>query len=273
MLIRPRRPNYGLRRIVALAVVVAFAFAGWRIASGVGSLFRSHAKSDSSTGSSPRQPSPSATVVEPPKCTTDSELTSHRGYAQWDQTLLDTRLHLPAAYAPPDLVPVTRAGFPGADGRFEVRAILVQDLSALRKAAATAGNPIEIEASYRSFDAQRSLYDRRKGAPGQGDALATTARPGHSEHQLGTAIDFKSKGAVDVSAAWSSTPTGQWMEQNGYRYGFVESYPAGAEAFTCYPYEPWHYRYFGRALAKKIHDTGLTTREYLWNEQHGGPAF
>jgi D-alanyl-D-alanine carboxypeptidase len=43
------------------------------------------------------------------------------------------------------------------------------------------------------------------------------------------------------------------------------SYPKGKQDRTCYSYEPWHYRYFGRDLAANIHDAGLTTREYLWS--------
>jgi D-alanyl-D-alanine carboxypeptidase len=42
------------------------------------------------------------------------------------------------------------------------------------------------------------------------------------------------------------------------------SYPDGKEKVVCYSYEPWHYRYVGRELAEKIHDSGLTIREYLW---------
>jgi hypothetical protein len=42
------------------------------------------------------------------------------------------------------------------------------------------------------------------------------------------------------------------------------SYPKGKQDVVCYHYEPWHYRYYGRDLAKKIHDSGLTPREYLW---------
>lgn len=30
---------------------------------------------------------------------------------------------------------------------------------------------------------------------------------------------------------------------------------------------PWHYRYYGRATAKAIHDSGQTPRGWLW--QHG----
>jgi D-alanyl-D-alanine carboxypeptidase len=61
------------------------------------------------------------------------------------------------------------------------------------------------------------------------------------------------------------------MAANAWRYGFVMSYPRGREDVTCYLYEPWHYRYFGRALAARIHASGLTPREFLWRMDASSP--
>jgi D-alanyl-D-alanine carboxypeptidase len=60
-----------------------------------------------------------------------------------------------------------------------------------------------------------------------------------------------------------------WMARNAHLYGFVLSYPRGESDVTCYAYEPWHYRYFGRGMATRIHESGLTVREYLWNVDKG----
>ena len=60
------------------------------------------------------------------------------------------------------------------------------------------------------------------------------------------------------------TPAGKWMKAHSWEYGFVMSYPKGTMALTCYDFEPWHFRYVGRALAAQIHASGLTQREYLW---------
>ena len=54
------------------------------------------------------------------------------------------------------------------------------------------------------------------------------------------------------------------MKANAWKYGWVMSYPKGKSAKTCYQYEPWHYRYVGRANAKSIHASGLTTRQWIW---------
>jgi zinc D-Ala-D-Ala carboxypeptidase len=54
------------------------------------------------------------------------------------------------------------------------------------------------------------------------------------------------------------------MASNAWKYGFVMSYPNGKQALSCYSYEPWHYRYVGRAVAKSVHDSSLTYRVWLW---------
>jgi hypothetical protein len=40
---------------------------------------------------------------------------------------------------------------------------------------------------------------------------------------------------------------------------WIDLAPAG----VAYAYEPWHYRYFGRERAAAIHESGLTSREWL----------
>ena len=97
------------------------------------------------------------------------------------------------------------------------------------------------------------------------------ARPGHSEHHLGTAIDFASPDDTRATwnyEDWATTPAGAWLRDNAWRFGFVMSYPKGEESTTCYQYEPWHYRYVGRDAAARIRESSLTLREFLWHEYH-----
>lgn len=42
------------------------------------------------------------------------------------------------------------------------------------------------------------------------------------------------------------------------------SYPRGMERETGYGYEPWHFRYFGRALAAEHRASGLSPRMWVW---------
>jgi D-alanyl-D-alanine carboxypeptidase len=215
-------------------------------------------------GASATQPAQSQGVDVPP-CAVGDLPAEHASYDQWTSTLLDTTYRLPSSYQPPDLVPVREAGFPEAN--LLIRSFAVDDLRDLREAAADAGHPIDLVAAYRSYAEQKDLFDRRSEDQGQ-DAANKTARPGHSEHQLGTTIDVKARGAIDVTQAFGSTPTGGWMISNAYRYGFVQSYPTGRHDVTCYAYEPWHFRYLGRTRAAEEHASGLTLREFLWRELH-----
>jgi D-alanyl-D-alanine carboxypeptidase len=181
---------------------------------------------------------------------------------QWPRTLLDTTFALPDSYMPPDLVQVAEAGF---ESQEMVRSLVIPDLKALRRASEAAGNPVDVLVAYRSFARQQALFRQHVRELGHKEALAKTARPGHSEHQLGTTVDFRTKGQLDVDESWESEPAGAWMAANAWKFGFLMSYPRDREDVTCYSYEPWHYRYFGRDLAAKIRESGLTPREYLWD--------
>jgi D-alanyl-D-alanine carboxypeptidase len=193
-------------------------------------------------------------------------LTPHHAYGEWSITLLDTIYRLPAEYAPDDLVDSSVAGLSGG---YAVRALVVDDLRAMAEAAAAAGAPIGVVSGFRSHDQQVSTFDYWVQVGGYEQALRTSARPGHSEHQLGTAIDFTSAGGAApwTYADWAATPAGAWMSANAWRYGFVMSYPPKRYLETGYDYEPWHYRYIGRDLAAAATADGRTLREVLWDRQ------
>jgi zinc D-Ala-D-Ala carboxypeptidase len=199
-----------------------------------------------------------------PACRYDDILTTPRRYADWSETLVDTILRVTKSYVPPDLVPVTQAGLSGS--KKTIRAIAVDDLRAMADAARAADAAIGVQSSYRSYAEQQAVYDSWVERLGRTEALKVSARPGHSEHQLGLAIDFRSDPATPLTlhTDWEDTAAGQWMAAHAWEYGWVMSYPKGKTKLTCYSYEPWHFRYVGRELAAQIHASGLTSREYLW---------
>lgn len=199
-----------------------------------------------------------------PACRYDDILTTPRGYADWAKTLVDTILRVPKSYVPPDLVPVTQAGLAGS--KKTIRAVAVDDLRAMAEAAAAAEAPFGVQSSYRSYTEQQAVFDDWVDRLGYAGALKISALPGHSEHQLGLAIDFRSDPATPLTLRtdWEETPAGKWMAQHAWEYGWVMSYPKGESKVSCYSYEPWHFRYVGRELAALIQKSGLTAREYLW---------
>jgi zinc D-Ala-D-Ala carboxypeptidase len=204
-----------------------------------------------------------ALAAEPPACRFD-DLVLLGDLERDAATLLVDPLHrLPADAAPRELVPVRAAGF---TSDHLVRAVVVDDLRALREAAAAEGHAFVIQSAYRSFEDQRRVFDGWVARLGRERAVRVSARPGHSEHQLGTAIDVRSSGGPPAWELddWAATPEGAWLAANAHRFGFVMSYPQGKEHVTCYDYEPWHYRWVGRDLAASLHASALTLREYLY---------
>jgi zinc D-Ala-D-Ala carboxypeptidase len=197
-----------------------------------------------------------------PACRYDDILTSPRGYGDWSTTLVDTILRIPRSYAPPDLV---RVGDLGVPGNGQVRAVIAADLQAMSTAAADAGAAIGVESAYRSYADQQAVFAKWVRLYGRPRALQISARPGHSEHQLGLTIDFRSNPPIaTLNASWGTTAAGKWMRNHAWEYGFIMSYPKGKTNLTCYDYEPWHFRYVGRDIAAQVHGSGLTLRQYLW---------
>lgn len=206
-------------------------------------------------------PVPAAGLGPLPDCRIDDVLTEPRGYDDWQITLVDWVLRVGSGYKPPDLVPVANAGVAGGGS---VRRIAIDDLRAMADAAAANGTPLDNVSTYRGYRQQRALFRGYARSDGYADAINYSARPGHSEHQLGLTIDFVSLGDTGLTSNWDMTPTGRWMKNNAWKYGWLMSYPKGKQAVVCYSFEPWHYRYVGRELAREVRDSGLTLREYLW---------
>ena len=204
-----------------------------------------------------------SSTATPPACRYDDVPSPYQDYADWDKTLLDPIYKLSESYLPPDLEPI-----PGA-GDYQVRSLVLPDLTEMMAGAAAKGVPLAVQSAYRSYAYQAQTFDYWVNLQGREAALKSSARAGHSEHQLGTALDFRSADGPPAWELedWAQTPAGAWLEQNAWRYGFVMSYPRGKQSVTCYTYEPWHYRYVGKEAARALKETGLTLREWLWRSQ------
>ena len=86
------------------------------------------------------------------------------------------------------------------------------------EAAARDGVTLRIKDGYRNYQEQVVLWNRYGRNPRR------VARPGHSNHQTGTAIDF-----ADTRGAW------RWLKRNAHKFGLHNYKP-----------EPWHYSLTGR---------------------------
>lgn len=130
----------------------------------------------------------------------------------------------------------------------------------MRNAAAQSGLNLTVSNCYRSYARQKELYTHYLGSNSQSVVDTFSARPGHSEHQLGLACDFAA-GKNDLGK-FTGTAEQIWMTENAQDYGFILRYPSGKESITGYQYESWHYRYVGE-LAPEIKASGLTLDEYM----------
>lgn len=204
----------------------------------------------------------SAAVAAAPACAHDDLPAPHADLDHWATTIVDTAFALPDGYHPRDLVPVGRAGIGGWG---LVRSFVVDDLRALARAADAAGNPVAVQSAYRTRARQAEVFAGWVTSAGEDGARRFSARPGHSEHQLGTALDLRAAaGGAPWSGAFGATAAGRWLAKHAHEFGFVLSYPTGADAATCYGAEAWHVRYVGRSIAAEVEASGLPLRVWLW---------
>ena len=126
------------------------------------------------------------------------------------------------------------------------------------------GYDLCICSGYRSYDYQQELFLSNLESLGEEQAHLFSAYPGRSEHHTGLAIDVTSP-SMDwaLSQDFADYPEGKWINEHCQDYGFILRYPEGKEDITGYAYEPWHFRYVGKDVAKEIMSKGITFEEYL----------
>ncbi|MCL2081067.1 MAG: M15 family metallopeptidase [Oscillospiraceae bacterium] len=142
-------------------------------------------------------------------------------------------------------------------------------LDMLADAKAAGHARLRLQSAYRSYETQHTLHERKVAAykPIYGDraremAARVVARPGQSEHQLGNTIDIANG---SLTQSFGKTAAGIWLAENSYLYGFILRYPEGTTSVTGVIYEPWHFRYVGKDIAKIIYDNDWTLEEFVRN--------
>lgn len=177
---------------------------------------------------------------------------------------VDKQRGLSSDCVPPNLVELpNRISFLLEDPVLYLRAEAATSLLEMFEVAEGNGLYMVVRSAYRGYWHQAEVFDYWRWLLGEAEAERTSARPGHSEHQLGTAVDVTSASNGYDFDGFQHTAEGKWVAQYAYLFGFVISYPEGKENVTGYTFEPWHLRYIGRANAKAFHESGLTLREWL----------
>jgi zinc D-Ala-D-Ala carboxypeptidase len=166
--------------------------------------------------------------------------------------LVDKSHPLPPEFEPEDLVSLKVYSLSLFWGDVQIRKAIIPAVVELARAARKSGVTLVFSSGYRSFEYQKQVYAREVKTYGQEMANRESAKPGASQHQLGTAIDFGS-----ITDAFAQTRAGKWLAAHAWEYGFSLSYPEGFEKVTGYRYEGWHYRYVTKAgtlLQRKYFD-------------------
>ncbi len=185
--------------------------------------------------------------------------------------IVSTTYGISGDYVPEDLVLLTEhlpysvsVGYPS-----EVRQVVLQPLVEMTNDMIAAGLQPQVLSGYRSFAAQAIAWDKwNRLYPERAHIIS--ARPGYSEHQLGTVVDFGSpelpglvgQPGIQFHTDFIKTSEGAWLAENAHKYGFTLSFTLQAFETTGFYYEPWHYRYVGKSMAAQLYEQQLTLTEY-----------
>lgn len=144
-----------------------------------------------------------------------------------------------------------------------LRADAAEALDGLAAAIVADGvGTLGVDSAFRPYAYQVDLYNGYVSSRGQAAADLRSARPGHSEHQTGLAVDVVAcDGGCGSHDGFKGTAEAEWLVDNAWRHGFIIRYEDGATATTGYSWEPWHLRYVGVDLAAAYHEGGFGTLE------------
>ena len=175
--------------------------------------------------------------------------------------LVNRQYRISDAFMPDDL---TEAQVPG-----QVREMRAEAAAALEEMYAACleetGCQLISVSGYRSYSKQEKLYKAKLQRVNGKKELAEeyVAPPGASEHHLGLAMDIGQQSKPTLNEKFAETEGGIWARENCWRFGFILRYGEEWEDITGYKYEPWHFRYVGKDLAKEIHDAGVPFETWL----------
>ncbi len=164
-------------------------------------------------------------------------------------------------YIPDNLVTISTQHSWGDYGSQKLIDYAYDAFKSWHTAALTEGIHLMINSSYRAYTDQERIYNNYRDTRGEKYADTIAARPGHSEHQTGLAIDMVTL-ANPNQAEFSESADYEWIINNAHLYGFILRYPEDKTSVTGYSYESWHYRYVGEEIATYIYNNKITFDEY-----------
>ncbi len=179
-----------------------------------------------------------------------------------DLILVNKYYKLSEDYSPENLVNISSKYSWGTEGTHKIKEEVYNSFINLwNDAYENANIYLMINSSYRAYQKQLEIYNKLDDFQGEKYADSIAARPGHSEHQTGLALDIFSKKDTNQKE-FENSITYEWLKENSYKYGFIIRYPKDKDNITGYQFESWHYRYVGVEVATYIHQYNITFDEY-----------
>ena len=126
----------------------------------------------------------------------------------------------------------------------------------------TGGDRLLVTSSFRTLEYQRRVYEEYVQNHGEEMAKLYVADPGFSEHHTGLAVDLSTMSKAGERVPLISHEAFEWVKAHCTDHGFILRYPVGSEEITHVAFEPWHFRYVGKPLAKAIEALGMTYEEF-----------
>lgn len=177
-----------------------------------------------------------------------------------ERLLLNRKYKLPDGY-----VPKLAEAVKGSGVKLDYR--VAPHYQEMYNAAKKDGITLTPVSGYRSYQRQKNNFDNEiKSQMSKGmnkvDATIKASQirllPGTSEHNAGLAMDICS-----LSTSFENTKEFRWLQAHAHEYGFIMRYPKDKTNVTKITYEPWHYRYVGKDIAKQLKSSGQVLEEYL----------
>jgi len=175
--------------------------------------------------------------------------------------LVNKSFFLPEYWEPSDFVDI------GAGHLLREEA--AEHFAKLRDAIGEDNLNLVIIITYRSYSSQRNHFNNAVARLGRANAEGGNARPGHSEHQTGLAVDVMHRahdGGLMMEMRFENSRQFDWLVENAHKYGFILRYPRGYRIHHGFMFEPWHWRYVGIPIATMMYNEEIPTYEEFYGK-------
>ena len=173
--------------------------------------------------------------------------------------LVNKHFSLPSEWAPEDFVDI--------GGGHLMREESAEHFLRMREAISKENLNLTIIITYRSYTSQRNHFNNAVARHGRANAEGGNARPGHSEHQTGLAVDVLHRwleGDLMMNMRFENSAQFSWLVENAHEFGFIQRYPRGYRSHHGFMFEPWHWRYVGIPIATVMFREDIPTYEEFY---------